>query len=350
MRAGLPVVMLEAIRARRPSRFPMMPPGRWSRIPLQPGAAVDVREHQLVVATSRPWATTGTTAGSGSAPGGRRPRAEAGGVRPPQDGPGPGRTRYRRPRRAARRRGPRGVYPVGRYRSTASPPATARVGPGPVGGIAFVRDLAEGESILVKPPALLFKDPTVGMAAARRIPRRRDTAVAHLGNRYLWLRIMGPGRIGLQSSYERLEDPGSDFLGEQPVHPAPLDLSEAPGRPRASCAGRPELDAGRSSSTDPLLATTRSGCDTRSSATAVDRWSLRRRTAETWPYRPGLALRPGLHPSSDITKPSDSCRGCPGWPGCGPRPYPCRPARLCRRHPDRPCEPSARTEQYERNQ
>ncbi len=31
------------------------------------------------------------------------------------------------------------------------------------------------------------------------------------GNRYMWLRIWGPGRVGLQSSYERLDDPGTDF-------------------------------------------------------------------------------------------------------------------------------------------
>ena len=31
------------------------------------------------------------------------------------------------------------------------------------------------------------------------------------GNRYLWLRLWGPGRVALQSSYDRLEDPGSDF-------------------------------------------------------------------------------------------------------------------------------------------
>ena len=31
------------------------------------------------------------------------------------------------------------------------------------------------------------------------------------GNRYLWLRLTGPGRVALQSCYERLEDPGTDF-------------------------------------------------------------------------------------------------------------------------------------------
>ena len=33
------------------------------------------------------------------------------------------------------------------------------------------------------------------------------------GNRYLWLRLSGPGRVALQSSYDRLEDPGTDFRG-----------------------------------------------------------------------------------------------------------------------------------------
>ena len=79
------------------------------------------------------------------------------------------------------------------------------------GGNAFVRDLGEGESILVKPPALLFKDPTVGMQLHVEFPAAGMKLWRTWGNRYLWLRVTGPGRIGLQSSYDRLEDPGTDF-------------------------------------------------------------------------------------------------------------------------------------------
>jgi hypothetical protein len=36
------------------------------------------------------------------------------------------------------------------------------------------------------------------------------------GNRYLWLRLWGPGRIGLQSCYDRVDDPGTDFRDLSP--------------------------------------------------------------------------------------------------------------------------------------
>jgi uncharacterized protein (AIM24 family) len=93
---------------------------------------------------------------------------------------------------------------------------TAGAAPGLVlvqcGGNAFVRDLGDSESILVKPPALLFKDPTVSMQLHLEYPAAGIQLWRTWGNRYLWLRVSGPGRVGLQSSYDRLEDPGTDFL------------------------------------------------------------------------------------------------------------------------------------------
>jgi hypothetical protein len=102
-------------------------------------------------------------------------------------------------------------YPVGRYvdRFVAGErPGVVLV---QVGGNAFVRDLEAGESILVKPPALLFKDPTVAMQLHVEFPAAGAQLWRTWGNRYLWLRVHGPGRVGLQSSYDRLEDPGTDF-------------------------------------------------------------------------------------------------------------------------------------------
>ena len=66
-------------------------------------------------------------------------------------------------------------------------------------------------SILVKPPALLWKDPGVGYQLHVEYPHAGMKLWRSWGNRYLWLRLWGPGRIALQSSYERLEDPGTDF-------------------------------------------------------------------------------------------------------------------------------------------
>ena len=71
--------------------------------------------------------------------------------------------------------------------------------------------MAEGETILVKPPAMLFKDPSVAMQLHVEYPAAGIKLWRSWGNRYLWLRLWGPGRVALQSSYERLEDPGSDF-------------------------------------------------------------------------------------------------------------------------------------------
>jgi hypothetical protein len=31
------------------------------------------------------------------------------------------------------------------------------------------------------------------------------------GNRYLWLRLTGPGRVGVESCYVSEQDPGTDF-------------------------------------------------------------------------------------------------------------------------------------------
>ena len=73
------------------------------------------------------------------------------------------------------------------------------------------RDLAEGETILVKPPALLFKDPSVAMQLHIEYPSAGMRFWRSWGNRYLWLRLWGPGRVGLESAYVAADDPGTTF-------------------------------------------------------------------------------------------------------------------------------------------
>jgi uncharacterized protein (AIM24 family) len=213
MRAGLPVVMLEATGPGTIS-FSHDAPGEIVAIPLQSGAAVDVREHHLVVATrgvSYDWYDSGiwfSTSGEGAG-------SQSGGLGLLKMGldlagldTGDGEDR--------RNDEVRSVYPVGRQVDRFS----AGEEPGLVlvqcGGDAFLRDLGDGESILVKPPALLFKDPTVGMGLHVEFPAAGVQLWRTWGNRYLWLRLIGPGRVGLQSSYDRLEDPGTDFLDSCP--------------------------------------------------------------------------------------------------------------------------------------
>jgi uncharacterized protein (AIM24 family) len=208
VRAGLPVVMLQATGPGTIS-FSHDAAGEILALPIQPGSAIDVREHHLVAATlgvGYDWYETGiwfTTSGdSGGSQEGGAGLLKMGLSMAGMDVGG---------RDERRNDETRWVYPAGRYidRFTAGPhPGLVLV---QCGGNAFIRDLADGESILVKPPALLYKDPTVGMQLHVEYPAAGMKLWRTWGNRYLWLRITGPGRIGLQSSYDRLEDPGTDF-------------------------------------------------------------------------------------------------------------------------------------------
>jgi uncharacterized protein (AIM24 family) len=210
MRAGLPIVMLQATGPGRIA-FSHDTAGELLAVPLQPGTAVDVREHCMVAATGAvayDWAETGiwfTTSGGGGAKeavAGSLLRmgldlAMGGDGGDGGDSDGGSETEWH--------------YPLGRFIDRFVAPA----GPGAVlvqvGGNAFLRTLEPGESILVKPPALLFKDPSVSMQLHVEFPNAGMTFWRSWGNRYLWLRVTGPGRIALQSSYDRLEDPGKDF-------------------------------------------------------------------------------------------------------------------------------------------
>jgi uncharacterized protein (AIM24 family) len=209
MRAGLPLVMLEATGPGRIA-FSHDTAGEMLCVPVQAGASVDVREHRMVVATGAvtyDWIDSGVWFVTS---GGRSQDQAAGtsilkmgldlaGIAGVGDDDRGDRneTEYH--------------YPVGQYLDR----FTAGDRPGAVfvqvGGNAFVRELAEGEQILVKPPALVFKDPTVGMQLHVEFPHAGMKLWRSWGNRYMWLRIWGPGRVALQSCYERLEDPGTDF-------------------------------------------------------------------------------------------------------------------------------------------
>jgi uncharacterized protein (AIM24 family) len=71
-------------------------------------------------------------------------------------------------------------------------------------GNVFVRELAPGQTILIKPTALVFKDPSVQMALHTERP---GTAFSmwSAGQTYLWLRLAGPGRVAIQSVFNRIE-------------------------------------------------------------------------------------------------------------------------------------------------
>ncbi len=206
MRSGLAVVMLQATGPGTIS-FSADRPGELVAIPVQAGSAIDVREHHMIAATaglgfdwydSGIWFVTRGDPGAGSQFGGAglfKMGMELAGLD------------------SDRERGDQTEYhfPVGQFVDR----FTAGERPGLVlaqaGGNVFLRDLDPGESILVKPPALLYKDPTVAWQMHVEFPHAGTRFWRSWGNRYLWLRLWGPGRVALQSSYDRLEDPGSDF-------------------------------------------------------------------------------------------------------------------------------------------
>lgn len=37
------------------------------------------------------------------------------------------------------------------------------------------------------------------------------------GERYIWLRLTGPGRVSVHSAYDKLEDPGHNLAGSSPA-------------------------------------------------------------------------------------------------------------------------------------
>lgn len=108
-------------------------------------------------------------------------------------------------------------YPLGEYLHR----FTAQSAPGLLllhgGGNVFLRRLEPNQTILVKPTALLFRDPTVTMNMYIEHPGGvwRETP-GDWNQRSLWLRLGGPGRVAVQSHYERWEDPDEPVYRMEP--------------------------------------------------------------------------------------------------------------------------------------
>ena len=177
--AGLPLIMTQA-QGPGHIAFSKDRPGEMIALPIQPGQAVDVREHVFMVATAPvayDWFNTGIwfTTGTGD-------ETET-------------------------------HYPLGQFMDRFS----AQQVPGLLllhgSGNIFVRRLQPGETILVKPTALLFKDPTVHMQLHIEHPGGTWRSWRSWGDRYLWLRLFGPGRVAVESAFAHFHDPGNDMSG-----------------------------------------------------------------------------------------------------------------------------------------
>lgn len=172
MFAGLPLIMTQA-RGPGHVAFSRDLPGELIPLPIQPGESIDVREHLFLAATGHvayDWFQSGvwfeTTAG--------KDERET-------------------------------HYPVGQFMdrfSTGTEPGLLLLH---AGGNVFTRQLRPRETILVKPTAMIFKDPSVEMHLHFEHPNMSFMGWGGWGNRYLWLRMTGPGRVGIQSVFERIE-------------------------------------------------------------------------------------------------------------------------------------------------
>lgn len=179
--AGMPLVMMQADGPGRLA-FSRDKPGELVALPLSPGQSVDVCEHVFMVATREiayNWIESGIWF-----------KVEN-----------------------------NSHYPLGRYLDR----FTAGRAPGLLllhgAGNVFSRTLGPREHILVKPTALLFKDPSVSMNMLIEHPGgdwRRPVFRTIWAQRSLWVRLTGPGRVAIQSHYERWEDPDEPVRSMEP--------------------------------------------------------------------------------------------------------------------------------------
>ncbi len=178
MLAGLPVRLLTATGPGRIA-FSRDAAGETLAVPLHPGRAIDVREHLFMVATgsvqydflsSDVWFRT-------------------------QNGD---ETETH--------------FPIGMLIDRFSAPAAPGLLLIHAHGNAFLRELSAGEHILVKPSAFLYKDASVSVALHFEHPRSSGVSIWAWGERYLWLRLQGPGRVAIQSAYGHTHDPGNRIV------------------------------------------------------------------------------------------------------------------------------------------
>jgi len=171
MFAGMPLIMMQA-EGPGHIAFSKDDPGELIPVPLQPGQELDVREHLFLAATGNveyDWFQTGIwfTTQQGN-------ESET-------------------------------HYPLGGFMDRFSAPRTPGLLMLHAAGNVFVRELGPGQTILVKPTALVFKDPAVQMHLHFERPGTVFSGWGSWGNRYIWLRLMGPGRVAVQSVFDRIE-------------------------------------------------------------------------------------------------------------------------------------------------
>jgi len=176
MLAGMPLLMMTA---RGPGHIAISAdaPGETLAVPLPANHAIDVVEHKFLVATSNVgfhWENSGvwyTTANGDEQ---------------------------------------EWHYPLGQTMDR----FTAQGGPGLLllhaPGNVFIRDLQQGERILIQPGSLIWKDRSVRMFLHFEYPHGQYWfSSPRYQAKSTWLTLQGPGRIAVQSVFERPEGTGA---------------------------------------------------------------------------------------------------------------------------------------------
>ncbi len=104
-------------------------------------------------------------------------------------------------------------YPVGQYIDTFSSP-TAGLLVLHTHGNAYLRQLGPGETILIKPQAFVYKDTSVRCHLHFEHPGNTFRSWRTWGERYIWLRLSGPGRVAIQSASEHHHDEGGRVVND----------------------------------------------------------------------------------------------------------------------------------------
>jgi uncharacterized protein (AIM24 family) len=169
MMSGLPLIM---VQAHGPGRIALSGdrPGEVVALPLMPGRQIWTREHRFLTATGAiayTWQQTGIwyTTGSGD--------------------------------------DKETHYPLGQFGDI----FTAQQTPGLLllhaPGNTFLRDLAPGETVLVQPGALLYRDVSVTAHLHLEYPQGAPTLSWRraFSQRTVWLRLVGPGRVAVSSVF-----------------------------------------------------------------------------------------------------------------------------------------------------
>jgi len=170
--AGLPLIMVEG---RGPGHIALSDnhAGDIVTLPLQNGQQIWVREHRFLVATGQikySWERSGVWFVTGT---------------------GDERETH---------------YPMGMFGDVFTAPAQPGLLLLHSPGNTFVRDLAPNETLLIQPSALLYRDMSVRMHLHLEYPHSRGMNFLRSFNyRSVWLRLIGPGRVAVQSVYQRPE-------------------------------------------------------------------------------------------------------------------------------------------------